>query len=217
MAIEKAAIGGSIYSIITPEEFYKNPESNRQFTAIKNGDGYLYPVRNSRDMSKPGFYSDGNLHFFIPPTGEEEQKAYSEDNSINFSNAENLRELLKEQQRLRSEERVILTTIDNVFTPEISENDTPEMKALKEAIQYKGIDLDKYEQRFGPNYNNDKRLLRKGSITFGKMRTICDALDIKVTLTIEDMNPDVPNPIGKVITATVNHGLGSDVEEDEDV
>lgn len=217
MAIEKAAIGGAIYSVITPEEYYKNPEAYRQFTAVRSDDGYLYPVRNTKDMSKPGFYSDGYIHYFVPPVGEEQQKMYSEDGIINFSNAENLRELLKEQQRLRSEERVILTTIDNVFTPEISENDTPEMKALKEAIQSKGIDLDKYEQRFGPNYNNDKRLLRKGSITFGKMRTICDALDIKVTLTIEDMNPDVPNPIGKVITTEVNHGLGSDSEEEEDV
>lgn len=215
MAIEKAKISDNIYSVITPEEYYKNPDSYRQYTAVKS-DGLLYPVRTGRvDMSKPGFYSDGNLHHFVHPQSSD-VAAYTESNIIDFSNANNIRELIQAQQKLMREERYILTTIDDVFIPEISESDTPEMKALKEAIQCKHIDLDKYEQRFGPNYNNDKRLLKKNSITFGKLRTIADALDIKVTVTIEDMSPDVPNPIGKTITTQINYGLGSSEDEEEE-
>ena len=114
-----------------------------------------------------------------------------------------------------SAERSILTTIDNVFAPDITENDTPEMKAIKQAILDKHIDLDKYEPRFGPNYNNDKRLLKKNSITFGKLRSICNALDIKASITIEDAGPDVPNPIGRVITAELT-GNAMSIEEDEE-
>ena len=91
------------------------------------------------------------------------------------------------------------------------------MKALKQAITDKHIDLDKYESRFGPNFNNDKRLLRKNSITFGKLRSICDALDIRVTISIEDSAPDVPNPIGRTIIADItgdNMSLESDDEEE---
>ena len=99
-----------------------------------------------------------------------------------------------------------------MFIPEIGSDDTPEMIALKQAIMDKHIDIDKYEQRFGPNYNNDKRLLKKGNITFGKLRSICDALDIKVTLTIEDSAPDVPNPIGRATTAEIT---GSSASEEE--
>ena len=115
-----------------------------------------------------------------------------------------------------NEERTILTTIDNVFAPEIYNNDTPEMKAMKQAILDKHIDLDKYEPRFGPNYNNDKRLLKKSSITFGKLRSICDALDMKVTMTIEDSSPDVPNPIGRSITVDLTDKSSLTTEGDEE-
>ena len=73
------------------------------------------------------------------------------------------------------------------------------MKAMKEAINLKHIDIDKYEPRFGPNFNNDKRLLKKDSITFRKLKDVCEALDMKATLKLEDANPNVPNPIGKKI------------------
>ena len=86
------------------------------------------------------------------------------------------------------------------------------MIAFKQAIIDKHIDLDKYEQRFGVNYNNDKRLLKKDSITFGKLRDMCNALDIKATIEFRDANPNVPNPIGRVITAEIT-GESANVEE----
>ena len=72
------------------------------------------------------------------------------------------------------------------------------MVALKTAVNNKHIDLDKYEHRFGENYANDKRLFNKNNISLGKMKTIANALDMDITLTIKDV-PDAPNPIGEVI------------------
>lgn len=212
MSLSKAKIGDAIYDVITVDEFYNNPELARQFTAIDGQDGFIYPIRNRTD-SRPGFYPTGGIDFFKPPVMSE-TTMYSAQNVINFQEASSLRDIIQAQQKLASAERSILTTIDNVFAPDIGENDTPEMQALKQAIIDKHIDLDKYESRFGPNYNNDKRLLRKGSITFGKLRSICSALDIKATLTIEDAGPDVPNPIGRVLSADIT-GEGMSLESDD--
>ena len=80
------------------------------------------------------------------------------------------------------------------------------MVGLKKAIIQKHIDLDKYEQRFGDNYNNDRRLLEKDNITLTKLKTFAKALDMKLTLTFEDNGKNVPNPIGEPIRVTVIGG-----------
>lgn len=211
MSLEKAKIADIIYDVISLDEFYRNPSDCSMYTAIKGDDGYVYPIRSKSD-NRPGFYPTGCLDFFkLPSLGE--SSIYSSQNIINFKEATSLKEIIVAQQRLANSERSILETIDNVFAPEIGENDTPEMKAIKQAIIDKHIDLDKYEPRFGPNYNNDKRLLRKDSITFGKIRSIGSALDIKATLVIEDADPNVPNPIGRVITAVLTDSSSQSDEE----
>ena len=212
MSLEKAKIGEAIYGLIDIDECYREPEMYKNQTDIKGGDGFIQPIRSKTD-NRPGFYPTGGFDFFKTPIGQECQ-VYTQQNVINFHDATTLREVIQTQQKLMNEERSILTTIDNVFAPDISENDTPEMKAIKQAIIDKHIDLDKYESRFGPNYNNDKRLLKKNSITFGKLRSICDALDIKASITIEDAAPDVPNPIGRVISADLT-GSGTVIEGDD--
>ena len=213
MSLEKAKIGDIIYDVIPINEYYRDPAAYGSYTAIKGNDGFIYPIRTKTD-NRPGFYPTGGLDFFKMPTPGE-ANFYTQQNVINFEEATSLREVIICQQKLMNAERSILTTIDNVFAPEINENDTPEMKAVKQAIIDKHIDLDKYESRFGPNYNNDKRLLKKKNITFGKLRSICDALDIKASIVIEDAAPDVPNPIGRVITAELT-GTGMSIDEDGD-
>lgn len=213
MSLEKAKIADAIYDVIGLDEYYSNPSAYNSYTAIKGNDGYIYPIRSKTD-NRPGFYPTGMMDFFKIPIGSE-CSAYSQQNVINFNDATTLREVIQTQQKIMSEERSILTTIDNVFAPEILVNDTPEMKVLKQAIRDKHIDLDKYEPRFGPNYNNDKRLLKKNNITFGKLRSICDALDMKASIVIEDTSPDVPNPIGRTISADITSSSATIEEGDE--
>ena len=213
MSLEKAKIADAIYDVIGLDEYYSNPSAYNSYTAIKGKDGYVYPIRSKTD-TRPGFYPTGGFDFFKSPMGQECQM-YTQQNIINFHDATTLREVIQTQQKLMSEERSILTTIDNVFAPEILVNDTPEMKVLKQAIRDKHIDLDKYEPRFGPNYNNDKRLLKKNNITFGKLRSICDALDMKASIVIEDTSPDVPNPIGRTISADITSSSATIEEGDE--
>lgn len=216
MSLVKAKIGETIYDVVDYEEYYRNihlyPSA---YTAIRGADGYIYPIRNLSDH-RPGAYMTGGLDIFKPPTTTVECAMYSEQNIIDFTKAEGMRDLITCSQMLSSAERSILTNIDNLFVPDIGESDTPEMQALKQAIIAKHIDLDKYEPRFGPNYNNDKRLLRKDRITFDKLRTIGECLDIRATLTIEDAAPDVPNPIGRPISIEIT-GRPMSMEGDGEV
>ena len=114
------------------------------------------------------------------------------------------------QNKLKNAERTILTTPENIFVPVIRDDDSPEMVGLKEAVIAKEIDIDKYQARFGSNYSNDKRLFNDKSITLSKLKTMFKALDMKGTLIIEDLNDDIPNPIGKKIVIDL---LGGDDNE----
>jgi DNA-binding Xre family transcriptional regulator len=105
-----------------------------------------------------------------------------------------------------------------VYRPPLLETDSAEMRAMKECIIAKNIDLDKYKDRFGANYPNDKRKLKDDSITLNMIERMCKNLDIKVDLVFTDSDDNVPNAMNKVIRANIIPGDGSciisDVEEE---
>lgn len=210
------AIGSEMYSVVECEEYFNHPENYSQFCAIRMHDGIIYPIKQVKSEPNPtapvGAYCTADAVYFSKPKSDSERTKYSSEGIIDFGAVDNMRGFIQTKQRLTNTERSILTNIDNVFIPEITPDDTPEMIALKQAITDKHIDLDKYEQRFGPNYNNDKRLLRKNSITFGKLRAVCKALDMKATIIFEDANPDIPNPIGRSISAEL---IGEDMSVED--
>lgn len=210
MQVEKAKIGNIIYDVATYDEYSRNPNIYNNFTALIDGE-YLYPIRNKTD-TRPGIYPTGPFIFYVNPT-EEEQSKYSINNIISFSKCNDIRDVIETQEKISNSERAILTTIDNVFVPEIGENNTPEMKGLKTAIIAKHIDIDKYESRFGDNFHNDIRLLKRDSITMSKIKTMMSALDMKGTLIIEDSSPNVPNPIGRKIIVEL-HSDGDDISDE---
>lgn len=208
--MEKSKIGDKIYDVVSLDEYIRNQEIlDSSFTAVKDGD-YLYPIR-PKTSNQPGLYSIGNAILeFKDPVSEEDKKEYSVENTINFENAKSLKDIIVKQNKLKKAERTILTTPENIFIPTIGENDSPEMVGLKKAVIAKEIDIDKYQARFGNNYSNDKRLFNDGSITMVKLKTMMKALDMKGTLIIEDLNEDIPNPIGKKIVIDL---LGGDDDE----
>lgn len=197
--IKKAKINDKLFDVVSISEYNKNPDMYiSDSTAIEN-DGLLYPIKKTMDNGKPGMFHTDPANFFISPS-EEERSLYSSDNIIDF-NGESIKDIIIAQTKLKSAERTILTSIDNLFIPHIDQDDEPEMKALKEAIICKNIDIDKYANRFGKNFPNDKRILKKDSITMTKLKSVMEALDMKGTIIIEDKDPNVPNPIGKKIIA----------------
>ena len=217
MKLKKIAVDGAIYDVIDESDYIQNRDlymnSYKYLAIIRPGFDIVYPVRRAvANPDKAGAYDMGYAIFYYDPIDPETIQEYNVSRIIDYSNAQSLRDVIATSQRIASAEASILTTIDNVFIPEIGPNDTPEMIAFKQAIIYKHIDLDKYEQRFGQNYNNDKRLLKKPNITFGKMRDMCNALDIKVSIKLEDASPDIPNPMGRQIITEIT-GNPTSIEE----
>lgn len=207
--MRKMKIRDALYDVVTYVDFCKNRPAYLRYpdsVAVMPGDGFVYPLRNPASDIRPGLYLCGmNMDWFKPPIYQRDISEYAQTNIIDFSEAKTLRDVIATQDRLNKEERSILTTINSLTVPSINDTDEPAMIALKEAIIAKHIDLDSYDYRFGEsNFPNDKRLLKKDSISLKKLVAYCNALDIRATLTLTDANSDVPNPMGKSIVYNLN-------------
>ena len=146
------------------------------------------------------------------PTEEQMPDYVANDNTIiNFSNAKDFKEYIDKHHHLKDIEREVLTNSENVTIPPFLENDTPEMRLLKQAIIEKEADTDKYKHRF-PNYANDRRKLSEPSITFPMLKRFAKGLDMEVEVIIRDKSPDVPNPIGSELRVVITTGGDSDNE-----
>ena len=86
------------------------------------------------------------------------------------------------------------------------------MVCLKEALNAKNIDFDKYAPRFGANFPNDKRQLKSNSATLNIIKRFCENCDMEARLILQDKNPGVPNPIGRRIEVSLT---GTNIYDDE--
>lgn len=200
---KKATVNGRVTTVVTPTEALENEIYQNKFTSVEIND-VLLPVKKSYDPTSPGFYilADGKIGKFIYPNDNDIEE-YSSKNAIDFSDVKNMKDLINKQEEVKRMESEVLSNSDNLFKPIPKENDSSEMKAMKKAICLKNIDIDAYADRFGDNFNNDKRLLKGSTITMSKLKSICDKLDMRVTLTISDAKSNVPNPIGESITVDI--------------
>lgn len=208
--MKKMKINGKMCDVASLEEYIANKDAYIQGSTVIEVDGYGLPISSKND-NKPGI-SIGSAfsHYRLP--SEEEKSEYLLENAIDMSNVHDIGELMMKQEAVRDLEKEILTDPDNIFIPVINEDDSPAMKAVKEAIIEKHIDFDKYGHRFGANLNNDKRVVSKKDkkkISLPMIERLCTNLDIKASLVLEDASPDVPNPIGRTITVELT-GKGED-------
>lgn len=209
MEMRKAKIDNKMCDVTTLENYVNNKEVfDSQYTAIEVDD-MLLPIIGRLD-SRVGICVESFVSFYNPPP-EEVKDEYSVENVIDFNKAKTMNDLIKKQNYVKSLENEIIVNSENIFEPRIDDNDVPEMKALKEAVIAKQVDINAYAPRFKGNFANDKRLFNDSKITLIKLKKITEALDMKCTLTIEDRDPDVPNPIGRVITVDITGG-----EDDEE-
>lgn len=219
MELKTATIDGKIMDVIQEDRFrseyltYTNP-SLAASTAVEvkdeNGVGYILPFRGKTD-EQPGIYQDGCIYFTKFPTHEEESRYRSDSvNSVDFSDVNNITDFLDRNKQIRDMETTILTDSDSVFTPPMNQDDSPEMRAFKQAIASKHMDINKYAPRFGDNYLNDKRILKTSSITMNKLVAMSERLDIEVELTLRNASDNVPNPMDKPITVILTGNTDSD-------
>lgn len=207
--MKRAKLNGKMYDVMSLEEYLGNISAyNPSFTAIETEE-MIYPVNNQFTTNSVGINIGNTISYVVKPEDDKKQEYSSNSETvIDFSNTNNMKELIIKQAAIKNLEREILTSPDNLFKPKIHEDDAPEMVGMKQAIDLKDMDLDKYEPRFGSNYNNDKRLFdeKKKTLSLNMIKRLCKNLDIKATLLLEDANPNVPNPMREVVSVDLTGG-----------
>lgn len=211
ISMSKGVLNGNIYDIVSLEEYkkYKNTkdsslENMAVETKTESGEEVILPVITDKQYSDnvltPGVYPVGPISVLKYPR-EQDLKKYQKSNVniINFSNNDSLEEILTKKESLRSFSEPWVTSTDSTTICPISEEDQPEMKAIKAALNAKHVDFNAYAPRFGQNFPNNKRQLNNNSATLKFIKTFCECLDLDAELTLKDKNPNVPNPMGKVI------------------
>lgn len=191
----------------------------------RDGKNLILPIKGANSsLDNPGIYSaDGKITLVTYPDVEEEKQYMPEgDDLLVFGDHDSLQSLSDAKKKLDESINKLIETTDgsSIYKPPLLESDSAEMRAMKECIIAKNIDLDKYKDRFGANYPNDKRKLKDDNITLSMIRRMCENLDIKLDLVFSDANGEVPNPMEKVIRANIIPGDGgciiSEKEYDED-
>ena len=207
-------IENKLYEVVSLTDYVKNPDIYLQgHVAVDVGRDMIYPVI-PQNSQQPGVVIKKDAPFMFVVQPEQNQDQYQKEAIINYGDAKTYKEFAETHKVVRKLEKDVLTTPDNIFAPQVDPEDSPAMTALKEAVCSKHIDLDAYESRFGSNYNNDKRIFNKNNISLTMLKRMCNALDIKASLTLEDQTlpygEDVPNPMGKSITIELTSGLVED-------
>ena len=203
--MKKIEIDGKLYNVTNIDDYTDHPDLyTPKFTAIEVPGGYVLPIKNRTTDTGPGiYYQNGAMVSLVEKPND--MAEYSSDKIIDFTNPKCIGEVFEKQQIIRDIQDEIMTTSDNVLCLKIGDNDTPEMKALKTAINLKHIDTKQYEDRFD-QFQNDMRLLKGNSITLGKLISISSALDISVDLTIRDRDENTPNPMNQTIVIDLTEG-----------
>lgn len=210
MDLKTTTVDGKLVDVITEETFrnkweaYTTNPTLSAATAVEVEDEatsgrYILPFRGKND-DRPGIYPDGCIYFVkLPSQDIADDYDASKMNIVDFSDTKNIKDFLDKNSQIRNMETTVLTDVDSVFAPMVTPQDTPEMRAFKEAITAKHMDISKYAPRFGENFLNDKRILRTSSITMNKLVSMCKKLDIEAELILRDAGSNVANPMGKEI------------------
>lgn len=207
--MKKIEIDGKLYNnVVDINEYTDHPDLyNPKFTAIERPGECVLPIRNRTTDTGPGiYYQPGAMVAMVEKP--DNMAEYSPDKIIDFNSSKSIGEVFEKQQIIRDIQDEIMTTSDNVLCLKIGDKNTPEMRALKTAINLKRIDTKQYEDRFD-QFQNDMRLLKGDSITLGKLISISNALDISVDITLRDRDENTPNPMNQTIVIDLTEGRSS--------
>lgn len=212
--VKRAVINGQSYELTTYDEYASDVSiANRSMGILEEykGNQIVLPYKGkySGNTNIPGIYNAGCVDFVVYPE-DEKLEQYIPRKIIDFSNSDSIRESLEKSELIERLKEPWITSPDNITVLPIFKDDQPEMIVLKESINDKGIDLDKYAPRFGDNYPNDKRQTKNKSATLNIIKRFCEKLDMEAILTLRNKNPNVPNPMSKEFSISLTDYNASD-------
>ena len=199
---KKIVIDGKNMSVVSMDEFnrmYKNKSLDTDI-AVEFNDDYVLPY--SKHIKATPCAIPGDLFVRgVLPTTEEDKEKYSTKRVVNFSSSSSFKDILNNVYKIKEEKNAGLTIVNDCLHLDIYEEDTPELRIIKQAINDKHIDPDSYKNKFpsSSDFNNDMRALKSSSnhsISFFKAKRILNSFDIDGEFIIRDKK-DAVNPIGK--------------------
>lgn len=209
MNYKNYTINGRLTNVISMTEYAAYQEIYTPGTAAiekeKDGVSYYLPIRSSTDDG-PGVYPVGNTMTItkFPEPGDD---TYSDKSKlVDFSDSKTMKGIMDKQNQFRDLEYEMLCAPGDVLVAPYLPNDTPMMRAFKEALNAKGIVPSNYKERMGVNYSNDIRKVKEEDITIKMATRMAKNLDEEIIMIIRDKNPDVANPIGREIIANITGG-----------
>lgn len=224
ISIKRTVSNGKVYEMVEREEYLQNPDiyldRNDVGVVIRpkeyDGQELVVPLRRMKGTDNPispGVYHMGPIDYTVVPD-KTVYKNYIPDQVVEIRTGMDAREILESGEAISRLDEPFITTPDSITRINISPDDDPEMRILKEALNEKNIDLDKYAGRFGKNFPNDKRQLKGGSITLNIIKRFCNNMDMEAILTLKDRNEDVPNPIGKELSISLTDSFIDDSDDE---
>lgn len=218
-SIKKAVIKGRTMTVVNQNEFENMDDSSKEGVCVEIN-GYLYPYYKTI-KDEPSCTKDDFAIYYITPKTEEEKKEYSTEKIKDFSDIGNFKDYLENVYEMQKDQKNSLMSINKDYFIPIYEQDNPEVKLIKQAINAKHIDNDVYKAKFSSasDFNNDNRSLNdpnNHNISFYKLVRDCEAYDIDAILILKD-KPNVANPMGQVFTTYLtNHSeIGAEPDPEE--
>lgn len=200
---KKIVIDGKNMSVVSKSEFERMYNNNILDTdiAVEYNDKYVLPYAKRPKNNEPCAIPGELVIRGILPTTEEDKEKYSVKRIVNFSSSSSFKDVLDSVYKIKEEKNAGLTIVNDCLHLDIYDEDTPELRVIKQAINDKHIDPDSYKNKFpsSSDFNNDMRALKSPnnhSISFFKAKRILNSFDIDGEFIIRDKK-DAVNPIGK--------------------
>lgn len=199
---KKIVIDGKNMSVVSMDEFNKMHKNKSLDTdiAVEFNSEYVLPYSKHIKTTPCAIPGDLCVRGVLPTTKEDKEK-YSVKRVVNFSSASSFKDVLNNVYKIKEEKNAGLTIVNDCLHLDIYDEDTPELRIIKQAINDKHIDPDSYKNKFpsSSDFNNDMRALKSASnhsISFFKAKRILNSFDIDGEFIIRDKK-DAVNPIGR--------------------
>ena len=197
-------IDGKQYDLMTIAEAFEGIDTLEPRRCYIEIGSRFYPVSfnmgNAYNVPpKHGVYILSSL-LYVPVDDGTPQWNLSNYQIIDFNNMQTISDAYNEINKMSelAKETLIPSSDDEINKYEITNEQTNLLKALLMFVNSKEIVCRRYADRFD-NYPNTIRILKKKNISIDKFMEFINNMDGKATITIENADDDVANPIPKPI------------------
>ena len=149
------------------------------------------------DRRLPGIYLTPDDHYiWIPVTQGNEDDAWLVDDKFATADQRKIIDILID----RDDINLTIPDSGKVFRPDETPEDDILKRAIKRVLKSKGVDIDAYKGRFADKnalFNFKQVIKGDGKLSMLLFERGCNALNLKYTITIEDVDPS--NAVGTVL------------------